>query len=836
MGTVACCSAVATCLVIELILLFSALSVSVGGFGSGLLYQGNCNKVKSLTVWLLFPLNIAATVLISSSNYVMQVMAAPDRKEVDYAHSLATSITIGGMRVRNLQFGGRRRRFIWWLLGLSSLPIHVFLNSAIYGSVQASNSGILVVSDDFQSDKNWGLCNSTTFTGTKTSDFACSLKRDFDAGKTVRMSPQQCLHQYASGFQTNATSAIIVTKTSSSHYFSLPNPGFVGMVTEEVGIACEQNGTAHQYTPIPPSQRQFKLDFDADAGNAQASIPFLMKCTNNTKKPDGNRNWTLEAGKQGPTIYSTNSSLFLTEEDPLVSISSVRSAFSAFEYRYWATARLLNYDLNSPDLTFASEWDSRAWLCPESDLARGVECDPTQLNVKNSEWLITPSSIPVTECYVLPTKEQCALRYSTSILLIAIGTDIVKLAAMFMALRLTVEPLATIGDAIESFLQTPDTYTKDLCMLDADSACTWSKKAAPRVKDIALKAALSQIPAFQDKARSGLLEQADLELYHTAMKATRSQVYDGATTASGSWKPVLFTHMSQEECNWSKYIPGPPTGAWVQRAQRWYVVPSKSRWTCYMIFFATLAIPTSLLFAFGLEALRKQRIADFWTVGLNGPDPAALFTGGVMNVNSILWTALVINLPQLLFSMLYFLFNALVTMMHTAHEWSAFARQRKALRVSNPRGRQRSTYWLQLPWSYSGPLIVASGTLHWLLGRSVYIVKVDVYGFFGDREADKDFFACGYSPLTILGLVVVLGIMILALAGLSLRRLNRGSPVVKLNSLAIAAACHGDLTEEGLVARPLMWGVIRDDQGADTVHCSFSARNVSPLMEGMVYH
>jgi len=65
---------------------------------------------------------------------------------------------------------------------------------------------------------------------------------------------------------------------------------------------------------------------------------------------------------------------------------------------------------------------------------------------------------------------------------------------------------------------------------------------------------------------------------------------------------------------------------------------------------------------------------------------------------------------------------------------------------------------------------MASGTLQWLLGRSIHIVKVGVYGFFGDREADKDFFACGYSPLTILGLVAVLEIMVLGLAVLSLRK------------------------------------------------------------------
>lgn len=125
--------------------------------------------------------------------------------------------------------------------------------------------------------------------------------------------------------------------------------------------------------------------------------------------------------------------------------------------------------------------------------------------------------------------------------------------------------------------------------------------------------------------------------------------------------------------------------------------------------------------------------------------------------------------------------------------------------------------------------------LHWLLGRSIYIVKVDVYGFFGDREADKDFFALGYSPLTILGLIVLLGGMVLALSLLSFRKLGCGSPIVKLNSLAIAAACHKDFGEDNIVTRPLMWGVIRDERGAETSRCCFSDREVAPVVEGMFY-
>jgi hypothetical protein len=580
MGVVLCCIAVAVCLVIELTLLISALSVSVGGFGSGLLYRGSCDKVKNMTVWLLLPLNIAATVLISTSNYVMQVMAAPDRKEVDYAHSLATSITIGGMRFRNLKFGGPYRRFIWWVLGLSSLPIHVLLNSAIYGALQASDSGILILSEDFQSDDAWQQCNSTSSGGIQTVEFACSLMQDFNAGKTVSLTPQQCLHQYANAFQANASSAIVVTRPSAARYFNLPEPGPLGTVPASLGIACElQAGSESDYVEIPLSHRQYELDFDALSGSATALIPFLIGCTNDTTEPSEDTSWTLNPGDTGPTLYSTTSALFMTEDSPLMNISSVRSAFSAFEYRYWANARFLDYDFDSPDLAIAEVWDPRSWLCPKPAPAAGEECDPTQMDVEHNEWLITSSTIPVIGCHVLPTPERCTLQYSSSILVIALVADVVKLTTMLIVLRLTVEPLATIGDAIESFLSIPDAYTKDLCLLDADTARRWGEVAAPHVRAAKLSIALAQDPGYQKWLAKQSVKQAIPDSPHTALRATGEQADKRPGFVNNTSEPFVSSHLPFDEI-WllSQHIPAPSPGAWVPIRKRWYVVPSKSRW------------------------------------------------------------------------------------------------------------------------------------------------------------------------------------------------------------------------------------------------------------------
>ena len=451
------------------------------------------------------------------------------------------------MRFRNLQFGGLRRRVIWWILGVSSLPIHVLLNSAIYGSVQATDSGVLIVSDEFETDTDWQSCRSRFPTDIQTDAFACSLMQDFYAGKTVKLSPQKCLNQYSNGFQTNASSVIVVTKPSSRHYFSLPAPGSIGIVGSERGICCVQNNTGNNFIEISASERRYMLDFDPSSGNADAYIPFMVECGNSTQKVNNKTELVISAGQDGPSLYSASSALFVTSQTPLLNVNSFRSAFSAAEYRYWATAELLGYNLDNQDLTFADQgWDTRAWLCPRDDLAQGIECDPTQLEVTTKEWLITSSSIPVKECHVLPIKEPCALRYSTAILGTALVTDLIKLAAMLIALRLTTQPLATIGDAIESFLRRPDVYTKECCLLDGDCARQWSTKAAPLVKEEALRVAMSKVPGYNNESKYSSIQPR--------------------------WGGRI----------WSSVIPPKLQESWTATRTKWFVAPSRSRWVCYI--------------------------------------------------------------------------------------------------------------------------------------------------------------------------------------------------------------------------------------------------------------
>jgi hypothetical protein len=210
---------------------------------------------------------------------------------------------------------------------------------------------------------------------------------------------------------------------------------------------------------------------------------------------------------------------------------------------------------------------------------------------------------------------------------------------------------------------------------------------------------------------------------------------------------------------------------------------------------------------------------------------------------------LIANTPQVIISFVYLYYNNVLTCMLLAHEWSIMATNHQPLRVSRPRGKQRSTYYLQLPYRYILPLMAAMSCLHWLLARSIFLLQVKVFNNAGAEKPDGSIHVCSYSLFAIMIVLCVGAVMILTLVGLSrMRRLHGGIPVVGSCSAAISAACHlpdSDVREgdENLVAHaflPLIYGVIssgRDTEGCQwqKPHAGFSSGLVMPLRDGVQY-
>jgi hypothetical protein len=227
-------------------------------------------------------------------------------------------------------------------------------------------------------------------------------------------------------------------------------------------------------------------------------------------------------------------------------------------------------------------------------------------------------------------------------------------------------------------------------------------------------------------------------------------------------------------------------------------------------------------------------------------DPVTSIVGLPEN---LLHLILLANTPQLVLSFLYFSYNALFTAMLLGYEWVSYSQKRKGLRVSHqPSGAQRSTYFLQLPYRFGIPLLILSGTLHWLVSQSIFLTAIEYYNLEGQRsrpsfpdistKSPVDHTTLGYSPLAIIAVMVLGSLMVISILAFGYIPYTRGMPIAGSCSMAISAACQSvEQHESGgnkISEEKLQWGVV--SIGSHEVgHCAFSKNEVEPLVKGRLY-
>ena len=91
------------------------------------LFQGSCEESRKLNVVLHIFINVFSSVLLAASSYGMQCLTAPNRAEVDKSHAVQRWMDIGILSVRNLRGVSWKRSILWFLLTMSSIPLHLLL-------------------------------------------------------------------------------------------------------------------------------------------------------------------------------------------------------------------------------------------------------------------------------------------------------------------------------------------------------------------------------------------------------------------------------------------------------------------------------------------------------------------------------------------------------------------------------------------------------------------------------------------------------------------------------------------------------------------------------------
>ncbi|KAK0653277.1 hypothetical protein DIS24_g6270 [Lasiodiplodia hormozganensis] len=302
----------------------------------------------------------------------------------------------------------------------------------------------------------------------------------------------------------------------------------------------------------------------------------------------------------------------------------------------------------------------------------------------------------------------------------------------------------------------------------------------------------------------------------------------------------LATRAHFQRCrDWAQEIETPMT--YRLQKMRWMKTASNKHWLITVSLFV-LALATILgLLGYSIPHLKTSYghsgISSLWSLGVGKTRSETMIEGWAIPTrgeSAVISAILVANSPQLILSLIYVFFNGLCTRMLLAREWSSFARHRKALRVSSPRGEQRSTYFLQLPYRYGVPLVIYSTVLHWLVSQSIFLARVETWDSAGAYAGRESVTTCGYSPMGIILTAIVAACLVLTGFGMGLRHLDSDMPVAGGCSAAISAACHPpDEISEKL---PLQWGALPTDETSGVIgHCSFSSGDVEEPVPGNLY-
>ncbi|KAK5094027.1 hypothetical protein LTR70_005468 [Exophiala xenobiotica] len=350
-----------------------------GGYMESIIVNGSCSRTKSLGTWLHLFINVLSTILLSTSSFTMQCVASPTRQEVDKAHEKNNFLTIGVPSLRNLIYVAKPRAILYALILLTSLPLHLLANSAIYSSLATSSYGVFQVDKHFVDVSIEHMYERYTYAAYAYGTYVYN---------TIDLDPNAII------FYVNTTT---VLKDMLPQFERLENDECIRAYS----------------SPILAGRRHVVVVSTLD--------PFPWKY-----------NDTME-------LWKTN---FITDIY-YQSIESCPSCQTSFNYT-----------------------DPTVWTCAfVTDGISQTSCDTGLAAQRAADFTLHGRTVDY--CLSERIEDSCELRANIWILTTVIMCAAIKSAVVFIVLRtLPSQILATLGDAVSSFLVTPDSYTQQCSLLD----------------------------------------------------------------------------------------------------------------------------------------------------------------------------------------------------------------------------------------------------------------------------------------------------------------------------------------------------------------------------------
>ncbi|KAJ5162884.1 uncharacterized protein N7500_004714 [Penicillium coprophilum] len=726
------------------------------GFSSvHVMYQGSCILSKRWNIALHLIINIISTGILGASNYCMQSLVAPSREEVDKYHAQGRWLDIGCSSVRNLFVIGRSRLALWLLLLITGTPFHLLYNSMVFEAMAVNEFRVVMGPGDL---------DSSNIASLKTP----ALDQCFIISPTLRSEEDPAYHGLYSDVDARDS-----------------NPEL------EHGWYSESDLSWHDFAADIERGNYDRLDtqqcIDIDIYNSGNATILWTSLADSIYSGGGHSNEVHGSAFAGKTLminildsgranYYTNDNF--TAEACLDTLDTA-SCDDADLLLKWA-----NYDEDQPTLESVDRYIQVNTTSNIMASGYVITCNPTNRSGRYN----------IDGCLVIKSEERCQLLYSPPICIIIALTTSLKVLAMVLAARIgryRSPPLLTVGDAVASFMEKPDSTTEGMCWLsNAD-----------------VRRGAWKVPQKTEDPDAETLERADQRV------------------------PMEYRRLSQRK--------------------HWLQASSPIRWITTLALCSACIAAGAILFGkaiapLGERWLTPEILQEIWQKGFSGArDHTDLVD--LKRTLSTLSSVVMANIPQLVITVSYFFYNSVLTSMLATAEYSSYGASSKPLRVTWPikDSMQQSTYWLSMPYQYGVPLMVAYMILHWLISQSIFYARVTMYDWVGREIQGFSINSLSHKPLAIFISILTGALMVCMLLGLSVRKFKSEMPLAGACSAAISAACHlpkdedlghaarGSVTWGETVASPSWagdFGGIEDDKG----HCSFtSLETVKPSLSKM---
>ena len=273
---------------------------------------------------------------------------------------------------------------------------------------------------------------------------------------------------------------------------------------------------------------------------------------------------------------------------------------------------------------------------------------------------------------------------------------------------------------------------------------------------------------------------------------------------------------------------------WLPKRRRWIYGIRLRTWLSHLA-------PAILGICTVIALYLRNHLYSSLSLGFASTSTSELVWWGVpWNLNhGLVRSVLLANSPQAILSYSYTAYNAVLTGMVSQSELLRYSSKRRGLRVTEPVGDQRSTYWLGLPYRYSLTLIAMSTMLHWLVAESFFLVRVNVYAPDGTLDPSQLVSTVGYSSLAIIVSLTIMVLMLLGILALGLAKSYPTTMPLAANCSALLAAItqpsQGRKFEADLAQKELSWGHVVSDPRSGTEHATFAAWDPIPLVEKSIY-